>query len=220
MLSAFAMLNSKLDTLAGQVFWDYTQYYIALNEGQLEFAARIPGIAQVTSTLTCSAGSELANLPLDLFIPQQLVTEEGHHVWPVDLVQLENEDAGWRSITGRPQFVTWYDWARVRVWPIPDTTYEYTLKGVPYPDEISTSTYQCPLGLEYQEALTSIAASRLLAFTRPDLAQQERAAGEEWLERFKRTLRKRGVWDTLRLRPGTGWSLAPGGTIPQGRRYR
>lgn len=222
MVSAFAMLNSKLDSIGGQVFWPGSIYYLALQDAQLEVASRVNGWGYITANLNISPGDTLVTLPWQtVMIPQTLHTAEGLLVQPVPLAELDNHSSRWREEpAGPPRALVYFDWNRVRVWPKSDTSYTFTLAGVPWPTAIENTSQQSPEGVEFQEALTDIAAARIIAFTNPPLAQAYRESAERWLRQYQSRQRRQGGWNTLRLRPGTAWSLSPGGSLKHGERYR
>lgn len=201
------------------VFYPIDQVYDAVNEAQLQLYAQTKW-ATTTATLGLNTNDDLVVIPSSVLIPQYLEYNTQRY-FPTSHAKIEEYNRKWRlEPIGRPIFFVLWDAEHFRVWPRPDKTYDFLLTGIGWPAEISAGNTTITADRTYQSAVAFRAASILVEFLRPDLADFFESECQDALTRFKHTLRNAQSHNIRQLRPGTKFTVASHGVVRVGKNMR
>jgi hypothetical protein len=216
-MSIYNQVMTELDESTA-TWWGDTQPYYAINNAQIEVAARCPQLYYGTATITCTAGQEYLNHPSTIMVPQHVLDSNSRELPPTTPTLLQDHTTQWRNQgTAAPASVMKWDSKTFRLWPKAAGGEVLRVVGVQWPTEITTSAQSLTEQPQLQTVVALIAASTLLAFTQPELAQYKRQQAEEFLARLRKNLRLQG--GQLRLIPGSAKGLArSGGSVDLWRR--
>lgn len=218
-MSLITETRQLIDEAGAGTFWTDAHLYDALNGAIVEVASHLGkwGLYEVSVDLTVDSG--MIEIPATVMVPLAIVDNEGMECFLTDQRELEEEDQGWRSAVGRPRWFTIWDAGHLRVWPSPDQTYTYTLRGIGWPEEIDGTVTDVGDPL-LRNVLARMAAATLLEFTQPTVADvyADEAAGQ--LAQYRKRLRNPSGHRLDRLHPMPGRYLhAQTGVISLGRGY-
>jgi len=199
------------------VFWPTQQLYDALNEAQLAIYAETKW-ALTTATMALSSNVDIISIPDGVFLPKWI---EGTNVqfqppvvkrfFPSTMRNLETFLRTWRgNNVGQPGVFIQWDATHWRVFPRPDGlgagsggTYPFTVYGVGFPTEITTTSQSLLGPRNYTLAVQNLAVSLLMEATRPDLADAYASQSDEQVQLFKRRLRNNQSHNIRTLKPAT-----------------
>lgn len=210
---------SDVQTLVNDsgVFWGASHVYNAINEAQLEMWGDSQW-AVTTATLTLGTNSDIVSMPATIMIPHKIVYG-GIEYHPTSYMRLEQWSRTWRSAgAAQPKWFVVWDATHFRVWPKSDGVYELPVIGAGWPTEITSTNTDITAHTTYKDAVAYRAAQILLEATRPDMADAMEELAEEARHTYKKNLRNQLQSRVMRVRPGTMFNMAQGGSIRMGRR--
>lgn len=196
------------------VFWPETQIIESINEAQLWVTAQTKWKRQ-SWPISLPTGTDLFSVPSDLLIPGWIesavpvingtsTTTTYKRAFPTTHVELEKYNRLWRNAeVYAPQYFVIWDASTLRAFPRPDISYTYTLYGVPYPIEITTSTQSLEGPHGYQHSVEKYTLALLLEATRPELADFYMEDAENEILQLRKTLRNQQSHNIRRLRPAS-----------------
>lgn len=210
------------DPTAGDIFWPSQQIYDAANEAVVDFWATVGRqdvpVQLATNTVAFTVGTatdiyaiDTAAIMIPTFVTLNTMIGDGYssqtlnqRYWISDRTKLEQYARDWRdNQQQQPKwFIRWDAW-NLRVFPLPDQTYTFTLWGVPWPTEIGTGTEDITVDQILRLALAYKGAATLLEATRPDVADLYIQNSEELLNRYRIRLRNSQTNNLRRMKPGT-----------------
>jgi len=225
-MSLFSEVTEQLDQTSlnfGSAFWVDQQIYDAINWALLDVWSHVKWTFTHTNTVVAS-NADIAALPsTNVMIPQYIINTASVKVFQTTHDMLQDWNANWKNEPpAEPHWTVLWDEKHVRVWPQSNGTYTWTLYGVPWPSEVSTSdgsTDPFPLDPTIRHAIIHRATAWLLEHTQPQLADMNEQEAEEHEERYLREVRNAQGANTLRLRPAPGWIAGQFGDIRIARKY-
>jgi hypothetical protein len=218
-MSLFTDIKTLLDEPGTGVFWTDADVYDAANEAALEVWASTKWQV-TTATLTCTTSADLVALPCEIFIPQYYLGTYGKQ-FITSHAQAENWSREWKlAAPAYPRHLVIWDAEHLRPIPKPDATYTFTLVGLSWPTEISASNLDLTAAANLKHAIMLRAASELLEHTLPDLADTMYNESIEAELAFKEQLRNQQSHNIRRLKPGSLFQRAQGGSIRLGQKLR
>lgn len=217
-MSLVGEVRQLLNETAGPVFWTDLKIYDACNEA-LMWVWGENKWQLTTSTMTFTASADLVALPSTLFIPQQIFGTDGQY-FETTLNLVEEWDRGWKSATPAypREFIPW-DVQTVRAYPKPDQTYTFRVGGVGYPSEIGAGNEDLIADHAAFHAVVFKAASLLLEYTRPELAEELDGYAQEHIYEHRKQLRNKLHYQFRKLRPATAFGNAQAGAIRPGKQF-
>ncbi len=140
-MSLYSDLAIQLDESGGPVFWVQQQCFDALNEAVLEVSQRLR-YALATASLVLTTNDDIVALPTtSIMTPQYILDSQSRKCFATRHARLEEWDQAWQNTQlGPPELIVLWDESHVRVWPRPDTDYTYSVVGVAWPSEITTTS--------------------------------------------------------------------------------
>jgi hypothetical protein len=205
---------------AGDVFWSAQALYDAANEVVMDFWAagnRSGEYVQIANTpFVIGSGADIvAFSTTSIMIPQFIVLNTTtanstiNQVYFIsDRTKLEQWNRYWRTNQQtQPRWFILWDNFNIRCFPQADQTYTFTLWGVPWPNEISSTQEDIIVNGVVVDRMFKLAmaykvASNLLLYTRPDVSQAYVKLSEEGMSWYRRRLRLQGQPKIHRLKPG------------------
>jgi len=212
-MSLVTDVQEILGEAGGATFWTKDHIYDALNDALFD-EYTLDHNSVVVGTSICSAGNPWMNIPSNVMIPQT-ISYNGQDYWPTTYAELERYSSTWKGKTAdRPIAFVPVSWNVLRVWPVPDARYEFIVRGVPWPTEITTGTEDVALNSICKRAVELKAASRLVRNTLPLFARMWEAEALEEKAKWKKHQRnRRGKFRFNRLRPVTNYTVGQRGAI-------
>ena len=208
------------------VFWPVQNVYDAANEAQLLIWGRMQTDV-ITTTTTVTATQEFITLDTAMYIPKKIIANNVE--WYVTTYhELERDNRRWRGVPNdKPRWFVVHDAEHLRMWPMPNQSYEYKIEGVRYPPtELGTITSGTTTATNtditartaVKQAIVYTAAGLLAANTRPDLMAQWLGDADEYLYEARADQRKAGGAKITRFTPGGSFTWGHMGTIEAGRK--
>jgi hypothetical protein len=190
-----------LDESGGSVFWETSHLLDALNEAHLKNFITTK-YRLISTPWVVEAGSQWVSLPDEILIPQT-IEDSTTEFWISSLAQLEQYQHDWKGASaGIPKWFVRKDARTLMPWPMPDQDYQYTMVGLGWPTEITSSLDPVIPG-DCQSAIAYRTASQLLEHTQPTLAELWAREADEYEQSYKRKQRNAFSHNLRRLRPGT-----------------
>ena len=206
------------------VFWPESQILDAVNQAQLWGYAKTKWV-RTSWPINLPVGADLITLPSDVLVPgwmeARIVNSDSTvsfiRAFPSTQRELEHFLRTWRSTSlGAPMYFVIWDSHTLRVFPRPDKPYTYTLWGVAYPTEITSSSQDIQGPINYTLIIQNFTMSLLLNATRPDLAEYYLNLAEVGLVQFAKHLRNQQSHNIRRLVPTTSrFQINQGGSIKE-----
>jgi hypothetical protein len=207
--------------VAGDIFWPSQQLYDAANEVMIDYWAQLGNqqtpIQLTNTTFVVSSGTEIFGFASAVIMTPTYVvlnTTSGtgaasytinQTYWISDVTKFEQFNNNWRSYpAGQPKWFAVFDAFNIRVFPLPDKTYTFTLFGVPWPTELSTGTEDITCDAMLKLSIAYKAAANIMEATRPDVADSYTKESEELLLRYRIRLRDQSTNNIRRLKPNVG----------------
>jgi hypothetical protein len=207
-----------LDEAGGGVFWTDSHVLDALNQVQILTLPLLPQPALVSVPWIVEAGTDLASWPPTIMIPKY-VEDTSRQFFVTTPTKLEQYSKGWRGTApGIPEYFVLWDAGRVRLWPRPDQDYQYTLVGIGWGTELTTSTTDIPSTTPtLNSALAHLAAASLLETTQPMLADAYNREASNLLREYGRTVRNTNSHNLQRIHPSSKFQMGQRQAIHVGR---
>jgi hypothetical protein len=207
--------------VAGDIFWPSQQLYDAANEVMVDYWAQLGNqqtpIQLTNTTFVVSTGTEIfpfasTVIMTPTYVVLNTTTGSGaasytinQTYWISDVTKFEQFNNNWRNYpAGQPKWFAVFDAFNIRVFPLPDQTYTFTLFGVPWPTELSTGTEDITCDAMLKLAIAYKSAANILEATRPDTADSYTKESEELLLRYRIRLRDQSTNNIRRLKPNVG----------------
>lgn len=225
-MSIITQIQTLLDESGGLVYWSANgnqPVYDAANTAISELYADLQGYIFVTAPFVIASNTPIVALSTTSFmIPQYTLDTNTNKVFMTVYDQLQDWQMTWlNNPPSTPQWFVLWDADHVRVFPTAAATTTYTMCGVPWPPELALGTDTISgLDVMLEQAIVHKAAGRLLEFTQPELADKLELESLEYQKKYQRQLNNQQGANTLRLRPGKGWTIAQFGDIRIGRKYQ
>ena len=119
-----------------------------------------------------------------------------------DRTKLEQYARDWRNNQQeQPKWFILWDAFHIRVFPLPDQSYTFTLHGVPWATEISTGTEDIAVDQILRLALAYKTAAAILESTRPEVSDLYQKNSLEMLNRYRIRLRNQQTNNLRRMKP-------------------
>lgn len=214
-------IQLQVDETGGPVFWVIEQLYDAANAAQLEVWLNLKDWQQTSTNIILSSGNDIVALPSTTVMIPQYIVYSGVKIFPTTMAQLQDWSNNWMNETpGRPNWCVLWDERHIRVWPKSNSTYTFTLFGVPWPTEITDGTHDIS-GIDplVRRAIVARAAAKLLETVQPQLADAKTLEAVEFEKRYARQQRNTFGDNIGRLRPTTAWDQAQFGDIRTGKKF-
>jgi hypothetical protein len=190
------------------VFWTDQQIVDALNEAQVCLAADCPKAYTTSQTISLGTSTNVVAFPSNIMIPLYITNAEGNQIFFSNRIDLENSSKSWKAIsTGTPSNFVILDANSFLFYPRASTSYIYTIYGIGWPTEFTTSTDTTALPTDLSDALVFYACSVLFLPTRPDVAISYYKAYTDTIASYLIKYRKTFSVNTRRIRPAS--SLTP-----------
>lgn len=220
-MSIYTELQVLIDEVSGPVFWGNAQLLDALNIAQEETFTYLRGYAQTSVNLVISSGADLITWnTATIMIPQYVIDTASNKVFITEMARLEDYSPTWFNFPpAAPKFLVKWDATHLRCWPRSDKLYDYTLFGVPWPDEVTGANIDLNADPMVRQAVIHRAASRLLEFSQPEISDVYEAQAAEFEKRYFRQLRNAGGANIWRLAPAKGWQVGQLGDIKIANKY-
>lgn len=207
------------------VFWPDQTVFDAINEAQFHIYAETKwAITSATmtsngSTLGLGSNTDIFTWPSTVLIPKWIEGTNGlfqppqlTRVFPSSPRQLETFLPTWKGQNlGQPLYFVIWDATHFRVFPRPDGqgaasdgSYPFTLYGIGFPTEITTTAQVMTGPATYIQAVENYAASLLFEATRPDIADMLMTQAQDQILAFKKRLRNAQSHNIRQLVPATG----------------
>jgi hypothetical protein len=203
------------------VFWPTQQVLDAVNEAQFWVHCKTKW-QRTSASLSLVQGVDIVPIPSSILIPGWLegsvnLPQGGTYLmrmFPTSQRELEHFLRTWRGAQEQQptNFAIW-DATHFRVFPKPDQSYTYTVWGVGWPIEITSSSQTLSGPTQLYLAVKHYSVGLLLEATRPDLADQFYGIAEQDTQNFLRQLRNQQSHNIRRLRPGKRFDLQQAGII-------
>lgn len=225
-MSLFSEVTEQIDQTSlnfGSAYWIQQQVLDAINWALLDTWANIKWQFVSTQTVV-SSGADITSLPVTtVMIPQYIINTASVKIFPTTHDLLQDWSSNWRNEPqAEPHWIVLWDQAHGRVWPPANGTYTWTLYGVPWPTEVTTTdgtTDPAPLDPSIRHAIIHRAVAFLLEHSQPQLADVNEAEAMDHEKRYFRQVRNAQGANTLRLRPAPGWVVGQFGDIKIARKY-
>jgi hypothetical protein len=204
---------------ASAVFWTADHIYDTLNQVLLE-VWRETEHDVTTVALGINSNNDIISLPANIYIPLYITTDTNKQALITSHAELERYSREWRgSAVGVPKWFVKWDAEHVRIYPRAQEPYDYTVTGVAYPTEItSTTTTITGLDRRLHTAIVHLAAANLCEFTMPQWSDAMRQIGMQGVREYRSRVRKYDSHNIRRIRPGNLFNRAQGGNIKVGQR--
>ncbi len=184
------------------VFWSDQQIVDALNEAQVCLFAEYPHVMTTSTTLLIPSNVDFVTIPTSIMVPQYVLGTDGKQVNFSTKNDLENVSKSWWNVTtGKPKAFVIVQYNIIRVWPRADQAYSYTMVGIPWPTELTTSADTTTYPHFIELALTMYAASVLFTPTRPELGQVYYSFYADAINKQLVQMRRTFGVNTRRIRP-------------------
>jgi hypothetical protein len=207
-MSLVTDVRTLIDEPSGGVFWTDQHVYDACNEQLLRAYFHEKGFRRESATLTITSGQDFVGIPAAIAVPHYIIYGSREY-WPSTYQMMERYSENWRGEeASQPKaFIVW-DHRTLRVWPAADGTYEMTVYGISWPDEIAAGNQDITEDSTLKNCIAFRAASSLLQTTLPrQSAVYEQQAKELELKWHKHARGFRGQDKFNRLRPGTSFTI-------------
>lgn len=199
------------------VFWPTQTVYDSLNEAQFHVYAEVRW-AITTQSFVLTSGVDIIPIPPNILIPKWI---EGTNAlfspavvkrfFFTSLRNIETFMRPWRGQNlGQPQYFVLWDATHWRVFPRPDAkgsgpggVYPFTVYGVGFPAEITSSSQNIVGDATYKYAVYNYTCSLLLESTRPDLADMYLSQTTDNILNIKKRLRNQQSHNIRTLKPAT-----------------
>lgn len=217
-MSIVSDIRIQVDEAAGSTFFTAEHIYDAANEAVLEVYSRAkPNLTSVNWPV--NTGDDLVFLPPGIMVPQQIIINNLEY-WPTTQAKLEQFSRSWRGeALALPKWFVLWDALRMRLFPRPDQAYDFTMWGVPWPEEINASNLDiASMDAQLKLATGLKAAGNLLEFSAPNVADTMIAESEQILSAYTKRLRNQQGHNIRRVRPGTLFTASQNGVIRLGKR--
>lgn len=207
-MSIVTDVRTLVDEPTGGVFWTDEHVYDAINEQLLRIYFHEKGFRRISASMTITSGQEFVGIPSAIAIPHYIIYGEREY-WPTTYQMLERFSSNWRGeTTAQPKgFVVW-DHRTFRVWPAANGTYEMTVYGIGWPDEIGAGNEDISEDSTFKNCVAFRSASSLLQSTLPRQSaiyeQQARELEQKWRQGARLF---RGTSKINRLRPGNAFTI-------------
>jgi hypothetical protein len=200
-MTVFEQVRILLDEANGPVFWTDSHICDALNCAQLYALPTLPREALTRTEWIVLAGQELITIPSTIMIPK-FVEDSSQQYLVSSYTDLERYAKDWRGTSaGVPRYFVLHDHSRIRPYPIADENYQFTLAGVPWPTEYTTSAVDPTSDPTLKSAIAHLAASDLLELTLPQLSDAYYSEGERLLNQFRKRSRNTHSHNIKRISP-------------------
>ena len=205
-------LQILLDESGGSTFWTADHLYDALNYANLINWINTKRVLLATP-LIVEAGSNYIDIPPEILIPQYVQDDEKKY-FTTTLAKLERYSPTWKTQpAGVPQYFIRFGVEKLRPWPTPDLDYRYTLVGLGWPTELSSTNDDLTAPALCRQAIVYRAASSLMEFTNPNLADVFANEAED--AEHKHTLQHRNHFshNIRSIRPANRFNRQQSGNI-------
>lgn len=209
------------DPTAGDIFWPSQQLYDAANETIIDYWADA-GKQDVPISLTTAATPLAVTSATDIYtfdnvsimIPTYITLNTmigsgaggeliDQRYWISDRTKLEQYARDWRNNQQeQPKWFILWDAFHIRVFPLPDQDYTFTLWGIPWGTEMASGTEDIAVDQILRLALAYRTAATLLEATRPEISDLYTANAVEMLNRYRIRLRNQQTNNIRRMKPG------------------
>jgi hypothetical protein len=219
-MSVYSDVKTLIGEPSGATYYTNAHICHAINEAELNVYMQLRN-KHTSASLTFGVGVSTVVIPSTIMIPKWI--EYGGHQWfPTTYARLEQYNQYWRTEgTTRPSWFVLTDWNHLRCWPDPDATYNFTLHGVPYPDEVDGSTTLETVDSPFvKSAIAYRAVANLVEHDFPQLAAYYFNEAQEYLMKAKINFRDQQSHNLKRLQPGTVFTNAQSGSILLGSRMK
>jgi len=218
-MSLISDIKELLDETGTATFWTAQHIADAANRAQMDVWARVRHDL-VSVVLSVDINDDIVLIPSTILIPLY-ITLNNKKYFPTTHAKLEQEDRKWRAAAqGYPKWFVVWDAGHFRVWPRPNSLYEFELIGVQYPPtELTDAVLDITAPTLLKQSITHLAAAELVEFSRPQLADAWRAESIALELNFKKLLRNRDTHRITRLRPASRVGHAGAGVISIGKNY-
>jgi len=212
-------VQTMLNESGPGIFWPVQDVFDAINDAQMEKES-IAYYPIVTASITFTQGADLVPLLTNTMMWPHYLEFNGRQYWIIKQADLERYDRNWRSATqDQPRFFVLWDESHLRPYPLADQTYVFNIWGPGWGTEITSATTDfTATNALLKLSIAMKAASRLFQYTRPDLAEAFMKESEEYEQKFRIQWRRQQGDNIKRLRPGTAYTAAQGGSIRIGKR--
>jgi hypothetical protein len=208
------------DPTAGDIFFPSQQLYDACNDSIMDFWATVGrqdvpvAIATATSPLLVGTATDIyafdnvsimipTYITLNTFIGTGNAGEDLNQTYFIsDRTKLEQYARNWRNNQQeQPKWFILWDAFHIRVFPLPDKTYSFTLHGLPWATEIGTGTEDIAVDQILRLALAYQSAATVLEATRPEVSDLYNQNAMEMLNRYRIRLRNQQTNNIRRMKP-------------------